>query len=70
MPEKHPAGQLIAGLGVIETTETDQILRFDGTMVYVETDVFHNGQIVHKKYKRRVSGEVARALLRAIEDKL
>lgn len=64
---KHPLeGQLIEGLGVIETTETDNVLRWDGEMVYVEHDIYHNGQLVHSKYKRRVTKEVARALLASI----
>lgn len=64
---KHPLeGQIIEGLGVIETVESDNILRWDGKMVYVEQDIFHNGQLVHSKYKRRVTKEVARALLASI----
>jgi hypothetical protein len=55
-------GQLIEGLGVIETTETDSILRWDGDQLYVEHDVYHNGQLVHRKYKRRVTADVAKAL--------
>ncbi|MGU3493884.1 hypothetical protein ACLBXM_07575 [Xanthobacteraceae bacterium A53D] len=55
-------GQLIEALGVIETTETDNVLRWDGQMLYVEHDVFHNGQLVHAKYKRRVTREVARTI--------
>ncbi|MBA4789074.1 MAG: hypothetical protein AB1698_12515 [Pseudomonadota bacterium] len=64
---KHPLeGQIIEGLGVIETVESDNILRWDGKMVYVEQDIFHNGQLVHSKYKKRVTKEVARALLASI----
>ncbi|WP_127089767.1 hypothetical protein [Aquabacter cavernae] len=64
---KHPLeGQIIEGLGVIETVESDNILRWDGKMVYVEQDIFHNGQLVHAKYKRRVTKEVARVLLASI----
>ncbi|MFK8253384.1 hypothetical protein [Ancylobacter terrae] len=64
---KEPAeGQLIRGLGVIETTETDNVLRWDGTMLYVEHDIYHNGQLVHRKYRRRVTREVAKALLTVI----
>ena len=62
MPGRNESGQLIAGLGVIETTETDEVLRWDGEKLYVETDVYHNGQLVHRKYKKRVSREVAEAL--------
>ncbi len=64
---KHPLeGQFIEGLGVIETSESDNILRWDGKMVYVEHDIYHNGQLVHSKYKRRVTKEVARVLLASI----
>ncbi|MEP9379028.1 hypothetical protein ABLE91_20105 [Aquabacter sp. CN5-332] len=64
---KHPLeGQFIEGLGVIETSESDNILRWDGTMVYVEHDIYHNGQLVHSKYKKRVTKEVAKALLSSI----
>ncbi|KAB1071621.1 hypothetical protein [Methylobacterium planeticum] len=50
-------------LGVQETTETDNIVRWDGEKLYVEHDVYHNGQLVHRKYRRNVSEPVARALL-------
>jgi hypothetical protein len=63
MLDKRSEGQLIRNLGVIETTETDNILRWDGDMLYVEHDVYHNGQLVHRRYKRRVTAEVAKALL-------
>ncbi|MEW6254835.1 MAG: hypothetical protein AB1592_02675 [Pseudomonadota bacterium] len=64
---KHPLeGQIIEGLGVIETVESDNILRWDGKIVYVEQDIYHNGQLVHSKYKRRVTKDVARALLASI----
>ncbi|OYX13835.1 MAG: hypothetical protein B7Z15_05975 [Rhizobiales bacterium 32-66-8] len=59
-------GQFIEGLGVIETSTTDNVLRWDGTLVYVEHDIYHNGQLVHSKYRRKVTKEVARALLAAI----
>jgi hypothetical protein len=62
MPDRIGEGHIIPSLGVIETTETDNILRFDGTMLYVEHDIYHNGQLVHRKYKRRVTAEVAKAL--------
>lgn len=55
-------GQLIEGKGVIETTQTDNVLHWDGQMLYVEHDVYHNGQLVHRKYKRRVTRDVAKAL--------
>jgi hypothetical protein len=67
MRDKVTEGQLVPGLGVIETTETDHILRWDGFMVYVEHTVYHNGQIVHEKYKRRVTADVAKALLSTIQ---
>ncbi|MGQ4275131.1 hypothetical protein [Terrihabitans sp. B22-R8] len=60
-------GHLIEELGVVETTETDSILRWDGNELYVEQDIYHNGQLVHRKYRRRVTDEVARALQRQIE---
>jgi hypothetical protein len=60
-------GELIADLGVIETTESDNVLHWDGERLYVEQDIFHNGQLVHRKYKRRVTAEVADALRRMIE---
>ncbi|MDF2598290.1 MAG: hypothetical protein K0Q54_1113 [Methylobacterium brachiatum] len=34
-------------LGVEETIESDNIVRWDGERLYVEQDVFHNGQLVH-----------------------
>ncbi|HEV7440526.1 MAG TPA: hypothetical protein VGN94_13020 [Methylobacterium sp.] len=53
-------------LGVQETTETDNIVRWDGEKLYVEHDVYHNGQLVHRKYRRNVSEPVAHALLALI----
>lgn len=50
-------------LGVQETTETDNIVRWDGEKLYVEHDVYHNGQLVHKKYRKNVTEAVAKALL-------
>jgi hypothetical protein len=55
-------GHLIPEMGVIETTESDNVLRWDGTNLYVEQDVYHNGQLVHRRYKRRVTKQVAQAL--------
>jgi hypothetical protein len=49
-------------LGVEETIESDNIVRWDGERLYVEQDVFHNGQLVHRKYRRTVSEPVAQAL--------
>ena len=62
MHEKRAEGQLIPTLGVIETTETDNVLRWDGEMLYVEHDVYHNGQLVQRHYKRRVTSDVARSI--------
>lgn len=62
--------QLIPALGVKETTESDNVLRWDGERLYVEHDVYHNGQLVHRKYKRKVTSDVVRALLGAVAGKL
>jgi hypothetical protein len=67
MPDRRAEGQLIPTLGVIETTETDNVLRWDGEMLYVEHDVYHNGQLVHRRYKRRVTSDVARTLLALLD---
>lgn len=53
-------------LGVEETIESDNIVRWDGDRLYVEQDVYHNGQLVHRKYRRTVTEPVARALLDVI----
>ncbi|WP_375456735.1 hypothetical protein [uncultured Methylobacterium sp.] len=53
-------------LGVEETTETDNVVRWDGERLYVEHDVYHNGQLVHRKYRRNVTEPVARALLAVV----
>ena len=45
-----------------ETVESDNIVRWDGERLYVEQDVYHNGQLVHRKYRRTVTEPVARAL--------
>lgn len=55
-------GLLRPALGVVETIESDEILRWDGQRLYVEQDVYHNGQLVHRRYKRSVTPAVARAL--------
>lgn len=65
MPDKIP-GEIIEGLGIIQTVESDNILRWDGNMVYVEQTVYHNGQVVHERYRKRVTAEVAKALLATI----
>ena len=53
---------LRSDLGVEETSESDNIVRWDGERLYVEHDVYHNGQLVHRKYRRTVTEAVARAL--------
>lgn len=68
MPNTAPEGQLIREIGVIETTQSDDILRWDGDNLYVEQDIYHNGQLVHKKYKRRVTRNVAQALAEMLHD--
>lgn len=62
MPDKEIQNQLRSDLGVIETVESDNIVRWDGERLYVEQDVYHNGQMVHRKYRRNVTEPVARAL--------
>lgn len=62
MASSTPANQIRSTLGVIETIESDNIVRWDGERLYVEQDVYHNGQIVHRKYRRTVTEPVARAL--------
>jgi hypothetical protein len=55
-------GEIKVDLGVIERIESDNVLRWDGQALYVEQDIYHNGQLVHRKYKRRVTRNVAEAL--------
>lgn len=62
MPGHLDEGRLRPALGVKETTQTDDVLRWDGEKLYVEHDVYHNGQLVHRRYKRNVTGAVAAAL--------
>ncbi len=62
MSSTAPEGHLIPGTGVIETVESDNILRWDGNNLYVEQDVFHNGQLVHRRYRKRVTKSVAQAI--------
>jgi hypothetical protein len=69
MADVRQEERLIEGLKVIETTETDNVLRWDGTVLYVEHDVYHNGQLVHRKYRRKVTAEVAKVLLSVIAGK-
>ena len=62
MPETLPDQKLRHDLGVVERIESDNIVRWDGERLYVEQDVYHNGQLVHRKYRRNISEPVARAL--------
>ncbi len=48
--------------GVGQTIESDNIVRWDGERLYVEQDIYENGQLMHRKYRRTVSEPVARAL--------
>ena len=57
---------LRSDLGVVETTESDNVVRWDGERLYVEQDVYHNGQLVHRKYRRNVTEPVARAISRIL----
>ena len=54
--------QIRSDLGVIETVESDNIVRWDGERLYVEQDVYHNGQLVHRRYRRTVTADIGRAL--------
>ncbi len=54
-------------LGVEETAESDNIVRWDGERLYVEQDIYHNGQLVHRKYRRTITEPVARALQAVIK---
>jgi hypothetical protein len=67
MPDKIVEEHLRADLGVKETTVTDDIVRWDGETLYVEHDIYHNGQLVHRKYRRKVTKPIARALLDLVE---
>lgn len=62
MPDRESSSQLRSDLGVFETVESDNIVRWDGERLYVEQDVYHNGQLVHRKYRRNITEPVARAL--------
>lgn len=62
MPDRESQTQLRSDLGVLETVESDNIVRWDGERLYVEQDVFHNGQLVHRKYRRNITEPVARAI--------
>ena len=62
MGTPNPNQQIRSDLGVVETIESDNIVRWDGQRLYVEQDVYHNGQLVHRKYRKTVTPEVARVL--------
>ncbi len=62
MPEPMSDQKLRPDLGVVETIESDNIVRWDGERLYVEQDVYHNGQLVHRKYRRNITEPVARRL--------
>ena len=51
-----------------ETVESDNIVRWDGARLYVEQDVYENGQLVHRKYRRTVTKPVARAISALLSD--
>ena len=62
MPDRESQSHLRSDLGVFETVESDNIVRWDGERLYVEQDVYHNGQLVHRKYRRNITEPVARAI--------
>lgn len=68
MAVKESGGRPEAGerlrddLGVKESVQSDNVLRFDGERLYVEQDIFHNGQLVHRKYRRTVTDQVVQLL--------
>ena len=66
MSESSIKSQVRPQLGVIESVESDNIVRWDGERLYVEQDVYHNGQLVHRKYRRTITEPVARALAEII----
>lgn len=68
MQDKPQDGRFIENLGVVETNESDNIVRWDGERLYVEFDIYHNGQLVHSKYRRNVSKPVAQHLLTLLQD--
>lgn len=68
MQDKPQEGRFIENLGVVETVESDNIVRWDGERLYVECDIYHNGQMVHAKYRRNVSKPVAQHLLTLLQD--
>lgn len=66
MPERSPDRTLRADVKATETIESDNIVHWDGERLYVEQDVYHNGQLVHRKYRRNITEPVARALSRLL----
>ncbi|KQP52682.1 hypothetical protein ASG40_07570 [Methylobacterium sp. Leaf399] len=59
----QPRGAILReDLGVEETTNSDHVVRWDGERLYVEHDIYHNGQLVHRKYRKTITEPVARAL--------
>lgn len=62
MAHKEPERHLRQDLGVVQTVQGDNVLRWDGDRLYVEQDVYHNGQLVHRRYRRDVTEPVARAI--------
>ena len=59
----QPRGAILReDLGVEETTDSDHVVRWDGERLYVEHDIYHNGQLVHRKYRKTITEPVARAL--------
>lgn len=68
MHDKPQEGRFINKLGVVETIESDNIVRWDGVRLYMECDVYHNGQLVHAKYRRNISKPVAEHVLGLLQE--
>ncbi len=62
MGVKEADERLRDDLGVKESVQSDNVLRWDGERLYVEQDIFHNGQLVHRKYRRTVTDQVVQLL--------
>lgn len=62
MAVKEAGERLRDDLGVKESVQSDNVLRWDGERLYVEQDIFHNGQLVHRKYRRTVTDQVVQLL--------
>ena len=62
MAVKEAGERLRDDLGVKESVQSDNVLRWDGERLYVEQDIFHNGQLVHRKYRRTVTEQVVQLL--------